>query len=59
MAKNDFVVMNLKEYLKEHRRLIKLLKSAHKPKFTKEANDQIKEVKKELRKIKINKKKKN
>ena len=50
------VVMNLKNYLKEHRRLIKLLKSAHKPKFTKEANEQIREVKKELRKINFQKK---
>jgi len=48
------VVMNLKKYLKEHKRLIKLLKSAHKPKFTKEANEQICEVKKELRKLKVN-----
>ena len=51
--KKKVVVMNLKNYLKEHRRLIKLLKSAHKPAFTKEANEQIKEVKKELRKLKL------
>jgi hypothetical protein len=51
--KKKVVVMNLKSYLKEHRRLIKLLKSAHKPAFTKEANEQIKEVKKELRKLKL------
>ena len=47
------VVMNLKSYLKEHSRLIKLLKSAKLPKFTKEANEQIKEVKKQLQKIKL------
>ena len=52
------VVMNLKKYLAEHKRLIKLLKSAHKPKFTKEANEQIREVKKELRKLKVNYQKK-
>jgi len=53
--KNKVVIMNLKSYLKEHKRIIKLLKSIHKPKFTKEANEQIKEVKKELRKLKIKK----
>ena len=47
------IVMNLSNYLKEHKRLIKLLKSAHKPKFTKEANEQLREVKKELRKLKV------
>ena len=47
------VVMNLKSYLKEHSRLIKLLKSTKLPKFTKEANEQIKEVKKQLQKIKL------
>jgi thioredoxin-related protein len=51
--KKKVVVMNLKNYLKEHRHLIKLLKSAHKPAFTKEANEQIKEVKRELRKLKL------
>ena len=45
--KNKVVIMNLKSYLKEHKHLIKLLKSEHKPKFTKEANEQIREVKKE------------
>jgi hypothetical protein len=50
---NKTVVMNLKEYLKEHKRLINLLKSAHKPAFTKEANEQIREVKKTLRKLKL------
>ena len=51
--KKKVVIMNLKNYLKEHRRLIKLLKSAHKPAFTKEAKEQIKEVKKELKKLKL------
>jgi len=54
MGPKKVVVMNLNRYLKEHKRLIKLLKSAHKPKFTKEANEQIREVKKELRKLKVN-----
>jgi len=45
ISKKNNVVMNLQSYLKEHRRLIQLLKSAHQPKFTKEANRQIKEVK--------------
>jgi len=49
------IIMNLKNYLKEHKRLIKLLKSAHNPKFTKEANEQIREVKKELKKLKLKK----
>ena len=53
MPQKKVVVMNLRSYVKEHQRLIKLLKSAHKPKFTKEANEQIREVKKELRKLKV------
>jgi hypothetical protein len=48
------VVMNLKNYLNEHKKLIKLLKSAHDPAFTKAANEQIREVKKVLRNLKLN-----
>jgi hypothetical protein len=47
--KKKVVVMNLKSYLKEHARLIKLLKSAKLPKFTKEATKQRLEVKNKIK----------
>ena len=39
------VIMKATDYLNEHQHLVKLLLSAHKPAFTKEAKNQIKEVK--------------
>jgi len=39
------IVMNAPDYFKEHKHLIKLLLSAHKSQFIKEAKAQIKEVK--------------
>ena len=46
------IVMNAPDYFQEHKNLIKLLLSAHKQAFLKEAKAQIKEVKAQKTKIK-------
>ena len=45
------ITMNAPEYFNEHKRLIKLLLSAHRAAFLKEAREQIAEVKKQRAKI--------
>ena len=46
------IIMNAPEYFNEHKRLIKLLLSAHTKKFIVEAKKQIAEVKKQKQKLK-------
>lgn len=46
--------MNAPAYFSEHKKLVKLLLSAHKQAFLKEAKAQIKEVKKQKIKLKKN-----
>jgi hypothetical protein len=43
------VIMDRKDYLTEHKKLIKLLMSAHEPSFTKEAKKQKLEVKNKIK----------
>ena len=44
------VFLTKSDFVKEHKKLIKLLRSAHKEVFTKEANEQAKELKKVFKK---------
>lgn len=44
------VILTKSDFVKEHKKLIKLLRSAHKETFTKEANKQAKELKKVFKK---------
>lgn len=46
------IIMNAPEYFSEHKRLIKLLLSAHTKAFVAEAKKQIAEVKKQKQKLK-------